>query len=294
MGDGGSCAAVDDDFRSRLVFVGLGAGRSGDDELDGGIGADRISGEDGDDTIYGRGGKDTIFGGRGRDVIRGGGAGDKLAGGPGGDNIRGERGADIISGDAGRDRIRGGAGNDTLSGDVNIDLVVGGSGVDRCNAGADRLRTCEQDLTGETLTPPDPEPETPDPETPEPETPVDPDPPAGDPVPADQAPQGTNQFGWPLLTDVGLQELARCESGNRHDINTGNGFYGAVQWLPATWNAATVGAGFPEYDGVLPHLVPAEVQDQVAKWWWAATRPNTQWPHCHVLAMEAMNVLPPA
>ena len=78
------------------------------------------------------------------------------------------------------------------------------------------------------------EPETPDPETPEPETPVDPDPPAGDPVPADQAPQGTNQFGWPLLTDVGLQELARCESGNRHDINTGNGFYGAVQWLPAT------------------------------------------------------------
>lgn len=274
--------------------VGLGGdgrdhiiGGSGNDELDGGIGADRISGEDGDDTIYGRGGKDTIFGGRGRDFIRGGGAGDKLAGGPGGDNIRGERGADIISGDDGRDKLRGGAGNDVLSGDTNIDLVIGGSGTDRCNAGSDRLRTCEQDLTGEPLTPPEPV-------TPEPETPVDPQPPAGDPVPADQAPQGTNQFGWPLLTDVGLEALAICESGGRYDINTGNGFYGAVQWLPATWESAARQSGFEEHKDTLPHLVAPEVQDAVAKWWWGATRPNTQWPHCHVLAMEAMNVLPPA
>lgn len=97
-----------------------------------------------------------------------------------------------------------------------------------------------------------------------------------------------------MLTDTGLEALAQCESGGRYDINTGNGFYGAVQWLPATWNSAARQSGFAQYEGVLPHLVPANVQDEVAKWWWEATRPNTQWPHCHVLAMEAMNVLPPA
>ena len=43
----------------------------------------------------------------------------------------------------------------------------------------------------------------------------------------------------------------------------------------------------------LPHLVPAEIQDIVTQWWWEATRANTQWPHCHVLALDAMNVLAP-
>lgn len=87
--------------------------------------------------------------------------------------------------------------------------------------------------------------------------------------------------------------MLHCESTTNHAINTGNGFFGGVQWLPATWNAATVLAGFPQYNGVLPHLVPADVQDTVTKVWWEATTPNTQWPTCHRRAMEAMNVLAP-
>ncbi|HEY3241570.1 MAG TPA: transglycosylase family protein, partial [Acidimicrobiia bacterium] len=30
--------------------------------------------------------------------------------------------------------------------------------------------------------------------------------------------------------------LRQCESGSRYDINTGNGYYGAYQFLLSTWN----------------------------------------------------------
>jgi len=87
--------------------------------------------------------------------------------------------------------------------------------------------------------------------------------------------------------------MLQCESGGNHAINTGNSFYGGVQWLPNTWNAAARLAGFPQYDGVLPHLVPADVQDTATKAWWEATDPSTQWPTCHKRSLEAMNVLAP-
>ncbi|MGI9605553.1 MAG: transglycosylase family protein [Acidimicrobiales bacterium] len=272
-------------------------GGAGDDLLDGGRAADRISGELGNDRIFAGGGPDVIFAGEGHDRVSAGPGNDRASGGPGRDIMAGGTGADIISGDEGRDRIRGGKGNDILDGDGNVDRIHGDDGIDRCdNSDDDPLRTCETDLGGQELPEsepvvliiPDPQPEpVPDPE-PESQPPVD------GPVPADQAPQGVNRYGWPLLTDAGLTAMLVCESGNNHAINTGNGFYGGVQWLPATWNAAARGSGFTQYDGVLPHLVPAQVQDDVTKWWWEATRPNTQWPHCHVKALEAMNVLPPA
>ncbi|RZV43145.1 MAG: hypothetical protein EX269_13740 [Acidimicrobiales bacterium] len=287
-------------------------GGAGDDILDGGRAADRISGELGNDRIFGGGGPDIIYAGEGHDRVSAGPGNDRASGGPGRDIIAGGTGADIVSGNDGRDRIQGGNGNDILDGDGNLDRIRGGAGIDRCNdSDGDLMATCETDLGGRELPQddpveliiPDPQPEPqPDPEPqpnpdpqPDPEPDPDPEPPPVDegPVPADQAPQGVNRYGWPLLTDAGLAAMLECESGTNHAINTGNGFYGGVQWLPATWNAAARGSGFTQYDGVLPHLVPAQVQDDVTKWWWEATRPNTQWPHCHVKALAAMNVLPP-
>lgn len=262
-------------------------GGTGNDVMWGNGGADRISGEAGADKLYGNLGPDVMFGGEGNDLLRGQRGHDKIAGGPGNDRLEGGNGNDIASGDSGDDVVFGGPGTDTLDGDADADRLVGGTGRDRCDiADGDDHSLCDVDFDGgviEQVIVDDTEPGTIDNVTP----------PAGAAVPAAQAPQGVNKFGWPLLTDAGLQAMLQCESGGNHAINTGNGFYGGVQWLPATWNAAARGSGFDQYEGVLPHLVPAGVQDEVTAWWWAATRPNTQWPHCHVLALQAMNVLAP-
>ena len=34
------------------------------------------------------------------------------------------------------------------------------------------------------------------------------------------------------VTDSVWERLRRCESGGRYDVNTGNGFYGAYQFVP--------------------------------------------------------------
>ena len=41
-----------------------------------------------------------------------------------------------------------------------------------------------------------------------------------------------------------LAALRWCESRGDYAINTGNGYYGAYQWLPSTW-ASVGGAGLP-------------------------------------------------
>jgi len=57
------------------------------------------------------------------------------------------------------------------------------------------------------------------------------------------------------------------ESGDNYAADTGNGYYGAVQWLPSTWDAAARGAGFPQYANGRADLAPPWVQDQVAVYW---------------------------
>jgi hypothetical protein len=37
-------------------------------------------------------------------------------------------------------------------------------------------------------------------------------------------------------------QLARCESGGNWAINTGNGYYGGLQFSPSTWSAYGGGA----------------------------------------------------
>jgi len=262
-------------------------GGTGNDVMWGNGGADRISGEAGADVLHGNLGPDVMFGGEGNDRLRGLRGHDKIAGGPGNDRLEGGTGNDTISGDGGEDVVFGGPGSDTLDGDADKDRLTGGTGHDRCDVSdGDEHSLCDVDFEGGVI---EPEVEQAGGPAPIDNTTA----PVGAAVAADQAPQGVNKYGWPLLTNTGLQAMLQCESGGNHAINTGNSFYGGVQWLPATWNAATRGAGFDQYDGVLPHLVPAEVQDEVTAWWWAATKPNTQWPHCHVRALAAMNVLAP-
>jgi hypothetical protein len=38
-------------------------------------------------------------------------------------------------------------------------------------------------------------------------------------------------------SDATWDRLAQCESGGRWDINTGNGYYGGLQFSPSTWRA---------------------------------------------------------
>jgi hypothetical protein len=84
--------------------------------------------------------------------------------------------------------------------------------------------------------------------------------------------------GW--ITDAILAELKMCESTNNYGINSGNGFYGAVQWLRSTWNIAAVRAGRHDLVGISPeHVLPAD-QDYVTRVWWSEADYRTQWPVC--------------
>jgi hypothetical protein len=84
---------------------------------------------------------------------------------------------------------------------------------------------------------------------------------------------GLPPVGGPLipLTDPVWERLRRCESGGRYDINTGNGFHGAYQFVPSTWR----GLG---YSG-MPHQAPPGVQDEAAQRLQARSGWG-QWPAC--------------
>lgn len=57
-----------------------------------------------------------------------------------------------------------------------------------------------------------------------------------------------------------LAAIRKCESGNRYDLNTGNGYYGAYQFALGTWRRL----GYPGY----PHEAAPEVQDAAATALW--------------------------
>ena len=73
------------------------------------------------------------------------------------------------------------------------------------------------------------------------------------------------------LTDPVWERLRRCESGGRYDINTGNGFFGAYQFVPSTWRSL----GFPG----MPHNAPPGMQDEAAQKLQARSGWG-QWPAC--------------
>ena len=71
-------------------------------------------------------------------------------------------------------------------------------------------------------------------------------------------------------------DLARCESGGNWAINTGNGYYGGLQFSYATWHAYG-GGEFAEY----PHHATREEQIAVAERL-HAVRGFQPWPSCRV------------
>ena len=66
-------------------------------------------------------------------------------------------------------------------------------------------------------------------------------------------------------------KLAQCESGGRWNINTGNGYYGGLQFSPSTWRAFG-GSG-------MPHQASRGEQIAVAERTLAAQGWNA-WPSC--------------
>ena len=72
--------------------------------------------------------------------------------------------------------------------------------------------------------------------------------------------------------DTGVwDKVAQCESGGNWSINTGNGYYGGLQFLPSTWRA---------YGGTgMPHQASKAEQIRVAQKTLASQGPGA-WPVC--------------
>jgi hypothetical protein len=85
--------------------------------------------------------------------------------------------------------------------------------------------------------------------------------PAPAPRPQTAAPSQAGHAG----PDGYLACVRQKESGNRYSINTGNGYYGAYQFLPSTWNATAQRAGRPDLVGVLPSNASPADQDAMAQ-----------------------------
>ena len=68
--------------------------------------------------------------------------------------------------------------------------------------------------------------------------------------------------------------IAACESGGNWSINTGNGYYGGLQFSMATWE----GAGGLAY---APRADLATRAEQIAV---ASTLDLGNWPHCQIYA----------
>jgi resuscitation-promoting factor RpfA len=72
-------------------------------------------------------------------------------------------------------------------------------------------------------------------------------------------------------TVANFERLAQCESGGRWNINTGNGYYGGLQFSAATWRSIGYGG--------LPHQASREVQIQAGQKLQARSGWG-QWPAC--------------
>ncbi len=78
------------------------------------------------------------------------------------------------------------------------------------------------------------------------------------------------------LSEEQIQALGMCESGMTATRNSGNGFYGAFQFMPSTWRKV---APAP-YNGVLPHQAPLDAQKQAVQTLLSRSSIHTQFPGC--------------
>lgn len=94
-----------------------------------------------------------------------------------------------------------------------------------------------------------------------------------------------NYTGGPL-SEAQITALGMCESGMTPTRNSGNGFYGAFQFMPATWRTVAPA----EYKGVLPHEAPLEAQKQAVQTLLSRSSIYTQFPGC-AKKMTAQGIL---
>ena len=96
---------------------------------------------------------------------------------------------------------------------------------------------------------------------------------------APAAPTGPVQSSGPVHSSGGANwyATAACESGDVWSINTGNGYWGGLQFAPSTWFA--YGGG--PFNGVGPFPYSAATQIAVAERVLAAQGPGA-WPNCFV------------
>lgn len=76
----------------------------------------------------------------------------------------------------------------------------------------------------------------------------------------------------PAVADGSVWDrLAQCESGGRWNINTGNGYYGGLQFLPSTWRGVG-GTGLPHQHSREEQIKRAQILQARSGW--------GQWPAC--------------
>lgn len=71
--------------------------------------------------------------------------------------------------------------------------------------------------------------------------------------------------------------IAACESGGNWAINTGNGYYGGLQFSAATWRTA---AGAVGVSAEYAHQASREEQIRAAEWMLSRSSWSQQWPSC--------------
>ena len=77
----------------------------------------------------------------------------------------------------------------------------------------------------------------------------------------------TNYAGGNTVWD----RLAQCESGGNWAANTGNGYYGGIQFSASTW-ASVGGSGLPHQHSREEQIKRGQILQSRAGW--------GQWPHC--------------
>lgn len=99
-----------------------------------------------------------------------------------------------------------------------------------------------------------------------------PQPRAATPAPQQRAtPRAAQPAAPSVATGSVWDRLAQCESGGNWQINTGNGYYGGLQFLPSTWRAVG-GTGLPHEHSREEQIKRAEILLDRAGW--------GQWPAC--------------
>lgn len=79
-----------------------------------------------------------------------------------------------------------------------------------------------------------------------------------------------------------LLALRTCETHGNYQANTGNGFYGAYQFMPATWDSIARISGRTDLVGVMPHeAAPADQDAMVIANTNATAGLSTQHPGCY-------------